>query len=122
MTTQGRAPRKTYWTVLAASLFTFAIMGGLLNISYLASVLNNLSSNVVGVSEILLASALIFIGFTITIVSVCTTIRRLHDLNMRGWWLLLNLIPYIGSFAVLVMCGFLKGTEGENKYGPQVYH
>jgi uncharacterized membrane protein YhaH (DUF805 family) len=36
--------------------------------------------------------------------------RRLHDLNQRGWWLLM--FPFVwGAF-------FWKGTEGPNRFGP----
>ena len=43
------------------------------------------------------------------------TIKRLHDINLSGWWALLVLIPVINILAgawVLLK----KGTKGENKY------
>lgn len=46
-------------------------------------------------------------------------VRRLHDLNRSGWWLLVIFcIPFgiIISWIVL-MC--LKGTTGPNKYGEE---
>lgn len=43
--------------------------------------------------------------------------RRLHDTARSGWWLLLNLIPFVGSIALMVfLC--LDGTCGPNPYGP----
>jgi uncharacterized membrane protein YhaH (DUF805 family) len=44
-------------------------------------------------------------------------VRRFHDQDMSGWLVLLNFVPAVGGFIVLVfMC--LKGTSGENRYGP----
>jgi uncharacterized membrane protein YhaH (DUF805 family) len=42
-------------------------------------------------------------------------IRRLHDTDRNGWWMLLSIIP-IGNLILLVFfC--LKGTQGENRFG-----
>lgn len=46
-------------------------------------------------------------------VSIC--IRRLHDTNKSGWWLLLSLIPLIGGILVLVLMTFPTIKEN-NKY------
>jgi uncharacterized membrane protein YhaH (DUF805 family) len=46
------------------------------------------------------------------------TIRRLHDTNRSGWWLLIAFIPLLGLIALLVMLT-LKGTDGENPYGAE---
>jgi uncharacterized membrane protein YhaH (DUF805 family) len=68
-------------------------------------------------------------------------IKRLHDRDKSGWWLLvfyvvpfvltqiasglhgaLALIPSLASLVItiwgLVVLGFLRGTAGSNKYGP----
>jgi uncharacterized membrane protein YhaH (DUF805 family) len=45
----------------------------------------------------------------------CIQVRRFHDLGKSGWWMLLNFIPYIGGFIVLVWCCF-KGTIGPNEF------
>lgn len=42
--------------------------------------------------------------------------RRLHDLNMSGWWLLLFLVPCIGSFFA-IYAFFFPGEDGDNNYG-----
>lgn len=49
--------------------------------------------------------------------SLGVSIRRLHDTNRSGWWLLLFLIPLIGTIVAIVLLS-LKGTEGENRFGP----
>lgn len=48
--------------------------------------------------------------------SLAVDVRRLHDLDKSGWWLLIGLIPLIG-FIVLLIWFISKGTAGDNKYG-----
>jgi uncharacterized membrane protein YhaH (DUF805 family) len=43
--------------------------------------------------------------------------KRWHDRDKSGWWTLIALIPIIGGLWLLVECGFLRGTEGPNRYG-----
>ena len=49
--------------------------------------------------------------------SLAVSIRRLHDTNRTGWWLLLGLIPFLGALVLLIFY-LLDGTPGPNKYGP----
>lgn len=46
------------------------------------------------------------------------SVKRWHDLDKSGWWVLVFLIPIIGWFWGLYECGFKKGTSGENQFGP----
>lgn len=45
-------------------------------------------------------------------------VKRWHDRDKSGWWMLIGLIPLIGGLWILIECGFLDGTRGSNKYGP----
>ncbi len=45
-------------------------------------------------------------------------IKRWHDRDKSGWWILIGLIPVIGGIWALIECGFLDGTPGPNKFGP----
>ena len=48
-------------------------------------------------------------------------VKRWHDRDKSGWMILLILIPIvniIGFFWTLIECGFLDGTIGPNKFGP----
>jgi uncharacterized membrane protein YhaH (DUF805 family) len=47
---------------------------------------------------------------------IAVQIRRMHDINKSGWFILLNLVPFIGSIIVLVML-IEKGTLGKNRFG-----
>ena len=46
-------------------------------------------------------------------------IKRWHDLNKSGWWVLINLVPVIGQIWVFIACGCFKGTAGTNRYGTE---
>ncbi len=43
-------------------------------------------------------------------------IRRLHDLDRSGWWILLFLIPLVGAI-ILIIWFCSKGTDGSNRFG-----
>lgn len=45
-------------------------------------------------------------------------VKRAHDRARPNWFLFLGLIPIIGQLWLLVELGFLRGTNGPNKYGP----
>ena len=49
--------------------------------------------------------------------SLALTVKRWHDRDKSGWWVLINLIPIIGWIWGLVENGFLKGTAGPNRFG-----
>ena len=49
--------------------------------------------------------------------SIAVTVRRLHDTDRTGWWILLGFIPIIGGIVLLVFY-VLEGTRGPNRYGP----
>jgi uncharacterized membrane protein YhaH (DUF805 family) len=48
---------------------------------------------------------------------LAVSVRRLHDTNRSGWWLLIGFIPLVGSIWLLVLV-CLRGTSGENRFGP----
>jgi uncharacterized membrane protein YhaH (DUF805 family) len=43
--------------------------------------------------------------------------KRWHDRDKSGWWTLIILVPIIGSIWLLVELGFLRGTDGPNRFG-----
>ena len=49
--------------------------------------------------------------------NLAVTVRRHHDGNRSGWWILLGLIPLIGPL-ILLFLYIKKGTDGPNEYGP----
>ena len=53
--------------------------------------------------------------------SIAVGIRRLHDIDLAGWWLLLSLIPIIGV-VILIVLWSRKGTAGLNHFGENPLH
>ncbi len=49
--------------------------------------------------------------------SLAIQVKRWHDRDKSGWWVLINLIPVIGVIWAIVENGFLTGTEGNNRFG-----
>ena len=43
-------------------------------------------------------------------------VRRLHDLNKSGWWILL-IFTGIGIIPIVYWCCFINGDEDNNQYG-----
>ena len=80
------------------SVFFFGILAGILSAS----------ENTV---------TLLTLGLIILFVvpSISLNVRRLHDMNRSGWWLLLNSLPLVGGIMFLALC-FLKGTDGNNDF------
>ena len=49
---------------------------------------------------------------------IAGAVKRLHDCNQTGWLYLLIFFPGIGPLVLFVWNGFIRGTVGENKFGP----
>ena len=100
---QGRAARSEYWYFfLFYVLVTFA----------LGPMDAMLTGNQAGVQPL----STLF-GLAVVLPMLTVGIRRLHDRDMTGWWMLLLLVPLIGSIALLVIF-VLPGTVGPNRFGP----
>jgi len=44
-------------------------------------------------------------------------IRRLHDRNYSGWWLLLVLLPVLGALWLVWQCALRHGLPQDNRWG-----
>jgi uncharacterized membrane protein YhaH (DUF805 family) len=53
----------------------------------------------------------------VVIPSFAGLVRRLHDTNRSGWWLLINLVPLVGPFIVLSFT-LTDSNRGPNRFGP----
>lgn len=93
----GRASRSEYWWFF---LFSFLALQA-------AAVLDA----AIGVLLFYFATALIL---ALPTLSVC--VRRLHDLDRSGWWILIVLIPFIGSLILLIWT-VSEGNPFPNQYG-----
>ena len=103
---RGRARRKEYW-YFSLFLIIFSIIA-----DWSARILGML----VGSYKVYLVLSLLFCIATL-IPSISVSVRRLHDIGRRGWWLLLCLVPIIGWIWLIVWACF-DSKKGENKWGP----
>lgn len=51
---------------------------------------------------------------------LAVAVRRLHDTDRSGWWLLLYVIPIIGGIILLIFF-VMGGTRGPNRFGPDPF-
>lgn len=68
--------------------------------------------------ELLEITGLIDLIFQIFIIipTLSLSVRRLHDIDNRGWWVLISIIPILGWLALLVM-HTREGNAKENRFG-----
>jgi len=103
MTTDGRIPRSTFWKFYAV------VYGLLLILGFISE-----SEAAPSVTTLVLSGLMVPVLFMGIIVQV----KRWHDRDKSGWWILINFIPLVGGLWSLIECGFLKGTDGPNRFGP----
>ena len=126
----GRLNRKAYWSLIL-KLLAFMIVGIAIGIALMTA------------SAPFFGGALVFASVIIALIaSLGVSVRRLHDRNKSAWWLIpFNFLPNglvnmsettpdsstsvtvltVGialSIWAFVDMGCLKGTEGDNAYGP----
>ena len=101
----GRARRKEYWFFL---LFNVLILIGL-----------GLLQAVIGAADSVGGTGLLtgLYSLAMLLPSISVGVRRLHDIGRSGWWLLIGILPVIGSIVLLVFA-VLDSQVGENQYGP----
>jgi uncharacterized membrane protein YhaH (DUF805 family) len=56
-------------------------------------------------------------SLAVLIPSLAVSVRRLHDTNRTGWWVLIGLIPLVGTIILIVFLA-TDSQPGENQYGP----
>ena len=101
---KGRIPRKTYWySALGMILASFVLM-------FLVALLTGGNESAISVIMLILYIPLIW-------VSLAIQVKRWHDRNKSGWWVLISFVPLIGPIWALIENGFLAGDEAENRFG-----
>jgi uncharacterized membrane protein YhaH (DUF805 family) len=111
---QGRINRAKFWFIHIAMDVVFIV---LMAIGFGSAALSSgdpdaamAAAGTTGIISLLLCIPLIWIGLAISV-------KRWHDRNKSGWWILISLVPVIGGLWFLIECGFLRGTMGPNTYG-----
>jgi tetratricopeptide (TPR) repeat protein len=46
--------------------------------------------------------------------------KRWHDLDKSAWWICIFLIPIVGPVWAFIKLALKKGTEGDNRFGPDL--
>ena len=101
----GRSRRKEYWMFMLLAIGIYIVASILDRIAGM----NGMIAGRYGPITMLVALGLL-------VPSIAVSIRRLHDSDRSGWWLLLGLVPMVGEIIVLVFM-VLKGTRGANRFG-----
>lgn len=94
----GRSQRREYWMFV---LF------------------NCIFASVLALADVLLRTGYVLYGMyllAILLPSTAVAVRRLHDIDRSGWWLLVGLIPVVGNVVLLVFMA-TAGTPGANRFG-----
>ena len=96
----GRARRSEFWY-----FYLFTILA-----TIVASILQRALTN----SQNGIITAIV--GLAIVLPSLAVAVRRLHDTSRSGWWLLIGLIPVVGTIILIVF--WVQDSHGDNQYGP----
>ena len=99
----GRSRRKEYWYFFLFNLIIAFILGLIEGLAGIAPETN----------QSILA---ILYQLAILLPSIAVGVRRLHDTDRSGWWLLIGLIPIIGAI-VLIVFFVQDGTPNGNRFG-----
>ena len=100
---EGRVGRSSYWLACLV-LFTANILA------------SHIGTRLI---EGPAGGGVILLGWLVILYSgAAVAAKRWHDRNKSGWWSLIALVPVIGLIWMLVENGFLPGTPGPNRFGP----
>jgi len=101
----GRITRSAYWLKFVLPYLVIAVVLGIVD------AILGLQAEGVGLLGGLFGLAAIW-------PSIAVGAKRCHDRGRSGWFQLILLIPVAGVVWLLVELGFLRGTVGENRFGP----
>ena len=103
----GRAGRPEYWFYALFNTLIFFILQFLSSMLGLQYAMN----------ELITVYPLASIWQVVTFVpSLAVGVRRMHDINRSGFWLLFLLLPLIGWLLIMIFA-LLKGNDDDNDYG-----
>jgi uncharacterized membrane protein YhaH (DUF805 family) len=103
----GRSRRKEYWMFVLFNTIIFFVL-------YAGGLALLMGNNKLG---ILLMILCVVYGLAVLLPSLACAVRRLHDTNKNGLWILIALVPFIGGIWLLVLLA-TDGTQSDNQFGP----
>ena len=107
----GRATRSEFWMYVLWSYI--AVIGGFIAFTAIVSLTGSPPN---GLVHIVSATLFVLLLLAATLAHLAVAVRRLHDIGMSGWWLLLSLVPIV-SLGILI-CFFIDSQIGTNRFGP----
>ena len=134
----GRAPRAEYWWYFLGTMVAYLVVMIVENMLGLDGTVGPYGP----------LSLILMLGLLVT--GLAVTVRRLHDTNRSGWWILIAVVPYfivlvlaagamasgsmgamagVGLLGLVAMAGaivllvfmVLPGTKGDNRFGADPY-
>lgn len=105
---ESRTPRRAYWLATLLSYF------GYLFIEICFAKLHEGREPTLPMSVAKLGIAGLYLW-----ISLATRVKRWHDRDKSGLWVLINLVPIVGVFWELIELGFAPGTPGRNTFGDE---
>lgn len=112
---QGRINRAKFWLIHVGMWVVMAVAFGVLlggaALSGDPEAAMRSAGTVPGLILVAVYVVMVWVG-------LAAGVKRWHDRNKSGWWILIGLVPVIGGLWYLIECGFLPGTAGPNTYGP----
>ena len=121
--TANRIRRRQFWTVQIA---TIAIGFLLATIGFVIGKATNQSTEdgqfaangASAVPMLIFTVAAAAIQLTLLVSTIKIFIKRYHDRDKSGAWVFIILVPVIGALWSFIETGFLAGTSGPNRFGP----
>jgi len=112
---QGRINRAKFWLVhVVMWVVVLVVFGAILGSAAMSSDPQVALQSVGAVGGIILLVVYILALW----IGLAIAAKRWHDRNKSAWWILIAVVPVVGALWYLIECGFLKGTTGANRYGP----
>jgi len=100
----GRASRSEYWWVVLANgvlFFALSIVGFVAGYPGSTTDVDGTLNPGPGFIPFGIVLAILFFGTFVPFLSL--GVRRLHDVDLSGWLLLISLFPYLGSFVIFIL-------------------
>jgi uncharacterized membrane protein YhaH (DUF805 family) len=120
-TARGRVNRAAFWKGVII-MIAATLVAGLAMYGYGSLIPHETASDgalhVEGVAALpFVLGIFVTLGFDIA-VGICLAIKRFHDRDKSGWWILIQFVPIVGALWYVIELGFLAGTPGPNGFGP----
>jgi uncharacterized membrane protein YhaH (DUF805 family) len=102
---EGRIPRRIFWIAFLSLQLPLGLAAGIIDIC-------------MGYEDPdFLGPATVIVALVLLLPMTAVYVKRLHDRNKSGWFVLINLVPAIGPIWFFIEIGLLPSTYGPNVYG-----